>query len=85
MQRMFAAEGAILVHFKLFRTVFLVFERVVVPLLALAAAKHDLDPCVSCHIFGTSLLICLPVPATTDSPVRTAGEVYDITGILKKQ
>jgi hypothetical protein len=82
---MFAAEGAILFHLEFFRAVFLVFERIVVPLLTLAAAEHDLNSCVSCHIFGTSLSICLPVPATTDSPVRTAGKMYDITGFLKKQ
>ena len=40
-----AAEGAILVHLKLFGGVFLVLVGVVVPLLALTAPKGNLDAC----------------------------------------
>lgn len=50
MRSVLAAEGAILVHFKLVGGIFLVLERVVVPLLALVASESYFYS----H-FGTSL------------------------------
>ena len=41
MHGVLAAERTIFVHFKLVRSVLLVFERVVVPLLALVASESD--------------------------------------------
>ena len=43
MNRVLAAEGAILVHLELVGRIFLVLHGVVVPLLALAASEGDLD------------------------------------------
>jgi hypothetical protein len=46
---MLAAKTAILAELEPLGIVFLVFKRVVVPLLALGAGKGDLDACICCH------------------------------------
>jgi hypothetical protein len=54
---MLSAEGAILAALQTVGLVFLVLDRVVVPLLAFFASECDLNSCVCSHSFGTSYFI----------------------------
>jgi hypothetical protein len=66
-----SAEGAILATLQTVRSVLLVLNRVVVPLLAFFASECDFNSCACSHSFGTSYFIyplknmvgghCLPV------------------------
>lgn len=58
-KRVFAAELAVLVHFESVGIVFLVFGRVIIPLLAFRAGESDLNA----H-FGTSYLYLKPKKAS---------------------
>ena len=50
MLRVFSAEGTILAALKLFGSILLVLDRVVIPLLALGTSQSDLDSVIS-HTF----------------------------------
>ena len=53
---MLPAEGAVLIQFQTVGGIFLVFERVVVTLLALGAAQGDLYPVAClCHLSAPPL------------------------------
>ena len=50
----FSAERTILHSLKTVRSVLLVLDRIVVPLLAFFASECNFDSCVCSHIIGTS-------------------------------
>ena len=52
-----SAEGAIFVALQTIRSVFLVLDRVVIPLLAFFASECDFYSCACSHLFGTSYFI----------------------------
>ena len=54
---MLSAERTILAALKLFRSILLVLDGIVVSLLALFTSQSDFDSVVS-HTFGTSYIIC---------------------------
>ena len=64
-----SAEGAIFFALQTIRSIFLILDRVVIPLLAFFASECDFYSCACSHLFGTSYFIypfsvnghCLPV------------------------
>jgi hypothetical protein len=92
-----SAEGAIFAALQTVRSVFLVLDRVVVPLLAFIASECNFNSCACSHSFGTSYFIyprqprALP-PCMAERPVcgkkcaqketsRATGKMYYSTCI----
>jgi hypothetical protein len=76
-----SAEGAILATLQTVRSILLVLNRVVVPLLAFFASECDFNSCACSHSFGTSYFIyplkkygrrALPPCVWTDEAIRGA-------------
>jgi hypothetical protein len=86
----FSAEGAIFLALQTIRSVFLVLDRVVIPLLAFFASECDFNSCACSHLFGTSYFIyplfkrrALPPCIERNSPRAekcAQKETYPLTG-----